>query len=123
MFKEMITGKDLDANDNLNKLCLRLKWNQTDARVFAYGKQHAHVKCTPTSGRDKWILDCQYQREMSFISQEKDYSHTLYGTKSDKRNYALIYMCWTDDSTNWVVLSMTPKLDDDVKTIGTNQVI
>lgn len=117
MFKDMIIGKRVTADDDLNKLSLRLQWNQTDARIFAYGNQYAHVECTPTSETDKWILNCRYQSELSSISQKEDYSHTLYGTKSDKRNYAFIYMCWADGSTNWVVLSKTPKLDDDVSAL------
>ncbi|ODM94469.1 hypothetical protein Ocin01_12215 [Orchesella cincta] len=107
--KEMLQGSSLNPDQDLKKICIRVRYSEEgkEASVVGYHNMTSQFKCSPTGNGKEWSFDCQHQ------SGKEDFSHKMYVTLTDNKTFAFVIRCWKNGLRGWTVFSTRKELHED----------
>ncbi|CAL8114898.1 unnamed protein product [Orchesella dallaii] len=71
LVKEIIQGSSLNLDQDLKKLCIRVRYSDEgkDASIVEYHNMTYQFKCSSAGNGKEWSFDCQYH------SGKEEFSH------------------------------------------------
>ncbi|CAL8069147.1 unnamed protein product [Orchesella dallaii] len=109
LVKEMLQGSSLNPDQDLKKICIRVRYSDEgkDASIVGYHNMTSQFKCSTVGNGKEWSFDCQHQ------SGKEEFSHRMYVTLTDNKTFAFVIRCWKSGLRGWTVFSTRKELHED----------